>query len=117
MADIDAPAIPIMVSSDIARTAGYYAALGFAEQARWDEYLIMKRQDAELHFFLDHRTHDASGCYLRISDAPGLHAEWASVAGAKVFPLEATDYGLVEFAIHDPDGNQIRIGSPAARTE
>lgn len=114
MADIDAPAIPIMLTTDIERTSAFYSRLGFTERARWDDYLIIERQAAELHFFRSRDRGHAAGCYLRIGDAPALHAEWSAVDGATVFPLEETEYGLVEFAIHDPDGNQIRIGSPSS---
>ena len=35
-------------------TAGFYAALGFAERGRWgDEYLIVARDALELHFYED----------------------------------------------------------------
>ncbi|MBT8212704.1 MAG: VOC family protein [Acidimicrobiia bacterium] len=108
---IDAPAIPILPSADLGRTARFYTALGFDELSRWDDYLIIKRDAAELHFFLEPGVR-GGGCYLRITDAAALHAEWSQVEAATVFPLETTDYGLVEFAIHDPDGNQLRIGSP-----
>lgn len=111
MASIDAAAIPILPSSDLATTAAYYGRLGFEELSRWDDYLIIKRDSAELHFFLEPGV-AGGGCYLRISDAPALHHEWSHIEGITVFPLVATDYGLDEFAIHDPDGNQIRIGSP-----
>ncbi|NNK92521.1 MAG: VOC family protein [Acidimicrobiia bacterium] len=111
MASIDGNAIPILPSSDLARTAEHYTRLGFEELSRWDDYLIIKRDSAELHFFLESGVR-GGGCYLRISDAPALHHEWSQVEGATVFPVVATEYGLDEFAIHDPDGNQIRIGSP-----
>jgi len=114
MADIDAPAIPIMLTTDLTRTSDYYGSLGFEEVSRWDDYLILKRQAAELHFFRERSRRHAGGCYLRISDAGALCEEWSAVNGVNLSPLETTDYGLVEFAIHDPDGNQIRIGSPQA---
>ena len=69
-----------------------------------------------MHFFLDGDPRHAGGCYLRIGDARSLFAEWSDVDGGRLFPLESTDYGLVEFAIQDPDGNQIRIGSPDGDT-
>jgi len=116
MAVIDAPAIPILLSTDLAATSAFYAALGFAENARWDDYLIVTRDDAELHFFRGRDRRHAGGCYLRISDAPALHQEWSTVDNLRIFALERTDYGLDEFAIHDPDGNQIRIGSPSEAT-
>lgn len=112
MAHIDAPAIPILLSTDLDRTAGFYSQLGFTERSRWDDYLIVTREAAELHFFRDTDRRHAGGCYLRIGDAKSLHGEWSDAEGGRIFPLQTTDYGLVEFAIHDPDGNQIRIGSP-----
>ncbi len=55
--------------------------------------------------------------YLYVSDAQALHPEWAKSAteGRFVAPVHA-DYGLVEGAYVDPDGNLLRYGSPVTQT-
>ena len=82
------------------------------------------REGAGLHFFhspsLDPWSSDA-GCYLYVEDADALFADYAGLGlpGEGIPRLhgapEDTDYGLREFAVVDPDGNLLRIGSPLGR--
>jgi len=116
---------PILPSRDLLSTSAFYERLGFEEEGHWPgEYLIVMRSGVGLHFFerpsLDPWTSDA-GCYLYVDDADALFAEFAALGlpdsgiprlhGA---PSE-TDYGLREFAVVDPEGNLLRIGSPVSR--
>jgi catechol 2,3-dioxygenase-like lactoylglutathione lyase family enzyme len=116
---------PILPSRDLAATSAFYDRLGFDEVGLWpDEYLIVMRREAGLHFFLspalDPYRSDA-GCYLYVEDADSLHAEFSRLGlpGEGIprlhgSPVDA-DYGLREFALVDPDGNLVRIGSPLGR--
>jgi catechol 2,3-dioxygenase-like lactoylglutathione lyase family enzyme len=119
-------AIPTLPAHDLDATAAFYGRLGFGVESRFgDEYLILLRDGLELHFFgcpgIDPAT-TIAGCYLRVHDADALHAAFAAAGvprgsrGAPRLqgPPEDTDYGLREFALVDPDGNLLRIGSPAA---
>ncbi len=112
--------IPQLPSSDYDETAAFYGRLGFTERARWpDEYLILLREtdDIELHFWsgrVDPLKNDSS-CYVRFDtaeEARSLHAEWAraNLPPDGLRELVETDYGLLEFALVDPDGNLIRVG-------
>jgi catechol 2,3-dioxygenase-like lactoylglutathione lyase family enzyme len=112
---------PILPSLDLAATAAFYARLGFEQTGLWpDEYLIVTRGDVGLHFFfapdVDPRT-SIAGCYLYVSDADSLFAEFSRLGlPADGIPRlhgapQDTDYGLREFALVDPDGNLLRIGS------
>ncbi|MCW2166339.1 hypothetical protein B0I12_003511 [Microbacterium hydrothermale] len=38
----------------------------------------------------------------------------AAATGHRITPPAATEYGLIEFALVDPDGNLLRLGSPLA---
>jgi catechol 2,3-dioxygenase-like lactoylglutathione lyase family enzyme len=116
---------PILPARDLSATAAFYERLGFEEVRHWPGvYLIVMREGAVLHFFpspsLDPSTSDA-GCYLYVEDADALFAEYASVGlpGEGIPRLhgapEDADYGLREFAVVDPDGNLLRIGSPLGR--
>ena len=53
-----------------------------------------------------------SEIYLYVEDAAGLHLQWAAseADGEFVEPTE-TEYGLLEGAFVDPDGNSVRYGS------
>jgi hypothetical protein len=113
---------PIMPSSDFERTASFYGRLGFEVEVRYDgEYLIMMRDDVGIHFTptsVDAFTSDHS-CYLYVTDADELHGEWTAAGidhdlatGSRLMPVETAAYGLREFAVIDPDGTLMRVGSP-----
>jgi catechol 2,3-dioxygenase-like lactoylglutathione lyase family enzyme len=112
---------PILPSRDLAVTAAFYARLGFEQTGLWpDEYLIVTRGDVGLHFFFAPDINpwtSIAGCYLYISDADSLFAEFSRLGlPAEGIPRlhgapQDTDYGLREFALVDSDGNLLRIGS------
>ena len=118
-----AKTIPILPSKDFDETSRFYAALGFVESGRWPgEYLTLLREAGiELHFWsnskLDPRKNDVA-CYVRFdteAEARALFAAWESrlPPAGRLHPPQATDYGLVEFALIDPHGNLLRIGGRA----
>jgi catechol 2,3-dioxygenase-like lactoylglutathione lyase family enzyme len=117
-------AAPIMPARDLAATLAFYGRLGFEVVGdRWESYryLIVRRGSLELHFWehpdVDPLTTDFS-CYLFVRDADALHAEWHGLGvptdpatGSRLMPPVDTDYGLREFALVDPNGNLLRVGS------
>ncbi len=114
---------PILPSRDLPSTLAFYERLGFEEGGHWpQEYLIVSRGSVGLHFFrcpeLDPWS-SIAGCYVYVEDADALHAAFLSLElPSEGIPRlhgapEETDYGLREFALVDPDGNLLRIGSPA----
>jgi hypothetical protein len=111
--------IPILPSLNLDETSAFYARLGFAEESRWpDEYLIVSRDDGEIHFRVceDAELCENSLCYLYVEDAAELYAEYVANGIERMEAPAATDYDVLEFSIVDPHGNEIRIGSdvPAA---
>jgi catechol 2,3-dioxygenase-like lactoylglutathione lyase family enzyme len=119
-------AVPILPSRDLRATLMFYERLGFenrgAPPEAWD-YLIIGRGGIELHFFghpeVDPLTTDAM-CYLHVDDADALHAEWLAIGvepdpttGSRLVPPSRTAYGMREFALVDPNGNLVRMGSPS----
>ena len=116
-----ASAAPILPSRDLAETTAFYEQLGF-ERARFfpGEYLIVNRADVWLHFFPAPEVDPWSsiaGCYLYVEDADALYSEFSAVGlpGEGIPRLHGPpvdrDYGMREFAVVDPDGNLLRIGS------
>jgi catechol 2,3-dioxygenase-like lactoylglutathione lyase family enzyme len=118
-------AVPVLPSRHLRETLAFYERLGFESRGqppeRWN-YLILGRGGVELHFWLhedvDPLTTDA-GCYVRVADADALHAEWERLGvptdpatGSRLVAPVETDYGMREFALVDPSGNLLRIGSP-----
>jgi catechol 2,3-dioxygenase-like lactoylglutathione lyase family enzyme len=120
--------IPILPSSDFDATAGFYTRLGFEERGRWpQEYLLLARPGVpfELHFWFagpfDPKKNDFS-CYVRwdtAAEARALYDEWAAIEldDGRLTEPQATDYGLLEFALIDPHANLIRIGGRIAASE
>lgn len=121
---LDDTAIPTLPSGDLDITSEFYSGLGFSEISRHEAYLILRRDNIELHFFrledVDPLSSD-HGCYIRASDVDSLHAIF-SAAG---LPEEGTprishapadrEWGIREFALVDPHGNLIRCGQRVVR--
>ena len=117
-------AVPILPSRDLRETLAFYERLGFANQGappeEWD-YLIIGRGGIELHFYAAPDTDPlttSAGCYLRVADADAVHDEWKTIGvaadpntGSRLEAPTDTDYGMREFALIDPSGNLIRVGS------
>jgi catechol 2,3-dioxygenase-like lactoylglutathione lyase family enzyme len=103
-------AIPILPSSDLDRTAAFYARAGFAETARHDDYLLLHNDGVELHF-ARHDTVTASTCFVHVTDARKMWKQLRDLGVDGVGEIADQDYGLREFILADPDGNLVRIGS------
>ena len=118
-------AVPILPSRDLRDTLAFYERLGFenrgAPPEEWD-YLIIGRGGIELHFYAAPDTDPlttAASCYLRVADADAVHDEWQTIGvptdpatGSRLVAPIDTDYRMREFALVDPSGNLIRVGSP-----
>jgi catechol 2,3-dioxygenase-like lactoylglutathione lyase family enzyme len=117
-------AVPILPSANLQATLAFYERLGFenrgAPPEEWD-YLIIGRGAIELHFYslpeVDPLTTNFS-CYLFVDDAQALHDEWERIGvetdvatGSRLVAPMDTDYGMREFALVDPSGNLVRVGS------
>ena len=118
-------AVPILPSRDLNATLAFYRRLGFenagAAPDEWD-YLILRRRGLQLHFYrdpnVDPLTTDHS-CYIYTDSADALCDEWKSIGvptdattGSRLQVPVDTDYGMREFALIDPSGNLVRVGSP-----
>ena len=117
-------AVPVLPGRDLHELLAFYERLGFGSRGAPIEqygYLIIGRGSIELHFFsepgVDPLT-TAANCYVRVADADALHREWHAVGieadpttGSRLVAPTTTDYGMREFAVVDPSGNLLRIGS------
>jgi predicted enzyme related to lactoylglutathione lyase len=111
-------AVPILPSRDLNETLAFYERLGFESRGAphdvWN-YLIIGRDTAHLHFYLDRNVDPLTtpfSCFLFVDDADALYAEWRAGGATLVHAPETTDYAMREFALSDPSGNLVRVGSP-----
>jgi catechol 2,3-dioxygenase-like lactoylglutathione lyase family enzyme len=114
---------PILPSRDLAVTRTFYESLGFSTIYDDDDYLLMKREGAEVHFFHaaghDPATSD-HGAYLRPSDIDAFSAEVSALnlpqasGFPRFLPAEDKPWGMREATLWDPDGNLIRAGQELA---
>ena len=109
---------PILPARDLAATEAFWQRLGFHTEYLDAEYLLMKRDGAEVHFFahpaLDPAAND-HGAYLRPADITALHAEWSALdlpatGIPRYHPLADKPWGMAELALIDLNGNLIRAG-------
>jgi catechol 2,3-dioxygenase-like lactoylglutathione lyase family enzyme len=103
--------IPILPSADLARTAEFYAAVGFTETGRYESYLLLNRDGVEIHFALEDSPAPGQ-CFLFMGDALTVWKQLRHDGASGVGPIADQDYGLREFVLTDPDGNRVRFGSP-----
>jgi hypothetical protein len=105
-------AIPILPSTDLVRTAAFYAPIGFVELKRYEEYLLLCSGGVELHF--SHQDGGTPGtCFVHVGDAMKLWKQLRDLDIDGVGPIADQEHGLREFVITDPDGNRVGVGSPA----
>jgi catechol 2,3-dioxygenase-like lactoylglutathione lyase family enzyme len=105
--------IPVLASLDIAESAAFYTAqLGFAVNYQDGDYLIVKRDDMELHFWKtqDRQFPENTSCYIRGGQVGALHAEFKARGVPRVSPFEVRPWNMKEFYVHDPHGNLLRFG-------
>jgi len=109
---------PVLPVRHLAEAVARYERLGFTlEEFEGGGYAFASRGEVCLHLVTVERVQpDEStvAVFLSVSDAHALHDEWSHVVvDGRLVPPVDTDYGLVEGAYVDPDGNLLRFGSPA----
>lgn len=108
-----AVSIPVLPSLDIKRTSTFYAGMGFHENVYEDhDYLILRRDRIELHFWLtdDRDLCENTSCYIRGGQIVALHEEYTAAKIVGLKPLEKRPWNMLEFSVTDPDGNLLRFG-------
>lgn len=112
-------ATPNLPSRDFAATSAFYASLGFVEGWRDGGWMILRRGDLQLEFFLfpdlDPLTSSFS-CCLRLDNLAGFYAA-AKAAGhperrtgqPRLNPPRREASGLTIAYLVDPDGTLLRL--------
>jgi catechol 2,3-dioxygenase-like lactoylglutathione lyase family enzyme len=98
-----------------ATKAYYLNALGFEEISDYGDYLIVAKDQIELHFFefktLDPQTNYGQ-VYIRTIDIEGWYRQLLenSVVIHPNAPLAPKPWGQQEFSLLDPDNNLLTFG-------
>lgn len=115
------PAIPVFHVADLDAAVRFYGQmLGFTECFRMGTYAGLKLGDCEIHLTLpgDFQRPVGGGTAYIICDE--VDAYFARLKAAGVKPKSEPDdrrYGLRDFVIHDPDGNQLSFGCDIEKDE
>jgi catechol 2,3-dioxygenase-like lactoylglutathione lyase family enzyme len=105
--------IPVLRVSDAAEAAAWYQRLGFAQE--WEHRFepgfpaFVSVARGQLRLFLSEHTGDARPdtlVYLRLRDLDAVAKEFGAA-------IEQMPWGP-EVKLRDPDGNRLRIGTPAS---
>ncbi|MBI1261015.1 MAG: VOC family protein [Rhizobiales bacterium] len=114
-----ARAIPVLASLNIDESRRFYTEkLGFVAEL-YGDYLIVRRDEIELHFWLaDDRIHpENTSCYIRGGQVPALYDD-LSTRGIGVDPIGqerlsefvVRPWGMKEFYVWDVHGNLLKFG-------
>lgn len=110
-------AVPQLPSGDLAATRELMVRrLGFECVAEYDDLVILRRDNAEVHFWLcpdaDLLTTLAqnSSCYIRVDNIEPLFLELKSSGLEFAYELEDKPWGTREMQVNLPGGNALRFG-------
>ena len=108
------PTLPV---SDMDEAIRFYESAGF-DIERYDDGFAFVRFGDQSVFDLDLISNmdpsaNHAGCYIITADADEWHRRFSS-AGLPVTPIKDMPWGMHEFTLTDPNGNNVRIGRNAA---
>jgi uncharacterized glyoxalase superfamily protein PhnB len=106
------PTLPV---ADMAQAVSFYRAAGFDVRLYEGGGFAFVTHDDESVFDLDLIEHldpaaNAAGCYIIVPDVDGWHTRLSSI-GLQTTALEDMPWGMREFRLTDPSGNNVRIGT------
>lgn len=101
-----------------ATKAFYITQLGFSELADYGDYLLVQKDNIEIHFFeykaLDPQTNYGQ-VYIRTNDIDHLY-QAVQDNQVSIHPngtLQTKPWGQTEFSLLDPDNNLLTFAQPA----
>lgn len=111
--DDPARAIPVLASLDIAESRDFYTSkLGFAVIYEDANYLIVRRDEMEFHFWrtADRIHPENTSSYIRGGQVVALYEEYRTRGIPRLSSFEVRPWDMKEFYIHDPHGNLLKFG-------
>ncbi len=111
--------IPKLPFQNRDETKSFYKKLGFDVVNDYDQYFIMEKDDAEIHFFefpdLEPKKSNFM-IYLRVNqDINAYYLNLQQESGIEIHPngkLELKPWQQREFSILDPNGTLLTFGEP-----
>lgn len=106
--------VPVLASLDLKETLDFYTKqLGFETRGQFEDYAIVSRDDAELHFWKcdDRHIAENTSCYVRASGIQTLYEEFKR-RGLSVKEPVIQPWGMKELYVIDPHGNLLKFGEP-----
>ncbi len=102
-------ATPILLVSDLDQAEAFWTAVG-QEVERWQggSYAFVGDDGQILHLSEDERA-GGGAFYLTVNDLGPWHEGW-SAGGYQPSPIEDKPWGMREFVVQDPSGNDVRVG-------
>jgi len=105
--------LPVLPSLNLEETKAFYVdRLGFGIIHDDETYLILRREEMELHFWLapDRQLCENSSVYIRGGRVDELHKEFSTKKLERLSEFSLRDWNMEEFYLHDPHGNLLRFG-------
>jgi Glyoxalase-like domain len=107
---------PKLPSRDIKNTKKYYINdLHFVEEADYGNYLIVSKDDVEIHFFEFKDLNELENygqVYIRVGNIENVYQDLVD-RGIEIHPngkLQSQPWGQKEFSLLDPDHNLLTFG-------
>lgn len=104
--------VPVLASLNLDESAAFYIdRLGFQKQLLVENYLIVSRESAEIHFVpcADRYIAENTSCYVRVDSTQQLYDEF-SARGLQLKPPVVREWGMKELYVIDPHGNLMKFG-------
>jgi catechol 2,3-dioxygenase-like lactoylglutathione lyase family enzyme len=104
--------VPVLASLDLKETLDFYTnKLGFKICGQFDDYVIVSRDDAEIHFWKceDRHISESTSCYVRASGVQTLFDEFKKCGLILKEPV-IQPWGMKELYVVDPHGNLLKFG-------
>ena len=100
--------VPVLPCRDLEETTAFYKQLGFTVARPAEKYLIVERDEAEIHFSLTSGFEAPAriGCYVVTTDVDNLYADFV-LRGVEADPPIEQPWGLKELYVVDPSGNLV----------
>lgn len=106
--------MPELPLDDVAAGVAHYRdVLGFSVNYAQHDIAVMDRDDVRVLLIARTERHKGIGsCYVYVENADALHTELVSKGAGVLGSPVSHPWGLRDFTVRDPEGNQITFGQP-----